>query len=248
MRMKVLAVSVVLAGCGPTPSEHADRNRSDAVAPVTASASVPELPAPNAPSGSPPTRSTQSCRDEIGPAAAGRLAAQCRAASPATRPPCNVANSCAMIRDEIERSCKLFADTDPLPADLCPTQGASVASTTPVSVVRSYYSAIAAHDYGRAYRLWRDEGRASGKSLADFTRGFADTADTSVDPGTPSDPEGAAGSTYVTLPVTVQATTRSGVRQRFQGSYVLRRADDVPGASAADRSWRIDSATLKPVG
>ncbi|SEN04836.1 hypothetical protein SAMN05192583_1872 [Sphingomonas gellani] len=247
MRMKVLAVSVVLAGCGPTPSNHADRNRSDAVAPVTANATVTELPAAKEASGSTPAQGTQSCRDEIGPAAAGRLAAQCRAASPATRPPCNVANSCSMIRDEIERSCKLFADTDPLPADLCPTQGAATA-TTPVSVVRAYYSAIAAHDYGRAYRLWRDEGRASGKSLADFTRGFADTADTSVDPGTPSDPEDAAGSTYVTLPVTVQATTRSGARQRFRGSYVLRRANDVPGASAVDRSWRIDSATLKPVG
>lgn len=59
------------------------------------------------------------CRDEIGPVAAKRLAAQCRDASPATHPPCNVANPCAMMREEIERSCKLFEASSPLPAELC---------------------------------------------------------------------------------------------------------------------------------
>lgn len=60
-----------------------------------------------------------SCRDEIGSAATKRLAAQCRDASPATHPPCNVANPCAMMREEIARSCQLFANSSPLPADLC---------------------------------------------------------------------------------------------------------------------------------
>lgn len=64
-------------------------------------------------------RGGDACRDEIGPVAAKRLAAQCRDASPATHPPCNVANSCAMMRDEIERSCRLFEASSPLPAELC---------------------------------------------------------------------------------------------------------------------------------
>ena len=116
---------------------------------------------------------------------------------------------------------------------------------TPVSLVRAYYAAIGAGDYARAYRLWRDDGKASGKSLAEFARGFADTAETMVDPGTPSAPEGAAGSVYVTLPVIVSATTRAGTHQTFKGHYVVRRANSVPGAFSRDRDWRIDSAALK---
>lgn len=62
---------------------------------------------------------TVACRDEIGPAAAKRLVAQCFDASPASHPPCNARNPCAMIRDEIARSCKLFEASSPLPSDLC---------------------------------------------------------------------------------------------------------------------------------
>ena len=65
------------------------------------------------------SRKPIACRDEIGAVAAKRLAARCRDASPATRPPCNVVNPCAMMREEIERSCKLFEASNPLPADLC---------------------------------------------------------------------------------------------------------------------------------
>ena len=64
-------------------------------------------------------REVVTCGDEIGPVAAKRLAAQCRDASPATHPPCNVANPCAMMREEIERSCRLFEASSPLPAELC---------------------------------------------------------------------------------------------------------------------------------
>ena len=66
-----------------------------------------------------PDRGAVACRDEIGPVAAKRLAAQCRDASPATHPPCNAVNPCAMMRDEIERSCRMFQASSPLPVDLC---------------------------------------------------------------------------------------------------------------------------------
>ena len=44
--------------------------------------------------------------------------------------------------------------------------------------------------------------------------------------------------------VTVTATTRSGEHQRFVGRYVVRRAV-VDGATPAQRSWHIDSATMR---
>lgn len=63
-----------------------------------------ETPAPIVPEAAPPG----SCRDEIGQEAAQVLADRCRQVSPATRPPCNVANPCAMIQAEIDRACALW--------------------------------------------------------------------------------------------------------------------------------------------
>jgi hypothetical protein len=52
--------------------------------------------------------SEQPCRDQIGEAAAAALAERCRMVSPATRPPCNAANPCDLIQNEIDRSCALW--------------------------------------------------------------------------------------------------------------------------------------------
>ncbi len=51
----------------------------------------------------------RSCSDEIGKQQAAVLVKQCLDISPATHPPCNAANACQMIRDEIDRGCKLAA-------------------------------------------------------------------------------------------------------------------------------------------
>ena len=52
------------------------------------------------------------CRADIGEAAASRLVERCIQVSPATHPPCNADNPCALIQGEIDRSCKLW-DKDP---------------------------------------------------------------------------------------------------------------------------------------
>ncbi len=62
----------------------------------------------------------EGCAGEIGVAEAEELVDQCIQVSPATRPPCNVANSCALIRDEIARGCGQLGDDAP---DDCPTGG-----------------------------------------------------------------------------------------------------------------------------
>ena len=54
------------------------------------------------------------CRADIGEAAAARLVERCIQVSPATHPPCNADNPCALIQGEIDRSCKLW-DKDPPP-------------------------------------------------------------------------------------------------------------------------------------
>jgi hypothetical protein len=50
-----------------------------------------------------------SCAQQMGQQRATLLAQQCRQVSPATHPPCNAANSCAMIIDEFERGCNMLA-------------------------------------------------------------------------------------------------------------------------------------------
>ena len=56
-----------------------------------------------------------SCAQTRGADEAARLVAQCTQVSPATHPPCNAANSCAMIEAEIRRGCG-FLDAAHQPA------------------------------------------------------------------------------------------------------------------------------------
>lgn len=117
--------------------------------------------------------------------------------------------------------------------------------TGPADVVRAYYEAIAAGDHAAAHAMWGDEGRASGLTLEEFRAGFARTDTVFVEPGPPGRVEGAAGSRYVELPVTVQARTIDGRRQCFRGRYVLRRSV-VDGATPAQRRWHLYAANIVP--
>lgn len=127
--------------------------------------------------------------------------------------------------------------------------GAAAPETGPsaaVGVVRDYYAAIDAGEYGRAWGLWAGDGTASGQTLDAFTAGFTETAGVRVEVGTPGRVEGAAGSRFIEVPVTVHARTKAGVRQRFEGTYTLRRSV-VDGATAAQRLWRIHDADIRSV-
>jgi hypothetical protein len=122
-------------------------------------------------------------------------------------------------------------------------RGQTIDADSAGSVIRRYYEAIDERRFGDAYALWSDDGRASGKSLADFAAGFAETAHVRVQTGSPSRIEPAAGSRYITIPVTITATATSGDAQRFTGTYNLRRSV-VDGASADQRAWRLLSANI----
>jgi len=110
-------------------------------------------------------------------------------------------------------------------------------------IIRQYYAAIDARAYRRAYEFWSGKGEASKKSFEQFRNGFAQTKSTSVEIGEPGDVEGAAGSRYITFPVTIHASTKDGKEQNFKGEYVLRRSV-VDGATEEQRAWRIYSAKI----
>lgn len=107
----------------------------------------------------------------------------------------------------------------------------------PVAALASYYSAINARDYRRAYSLWD----SPPSSFERFARGFADTDRVRllVEPST--NLEGAAGSVYAEIPAIVLATTRNGNERVFAGCYVMRRSN------VQDRGWHIYRGALSPV-
>jgi hypothetical protein len=54
-----------------------------------------------------------SCKETAGPQKAGRYVEECLVVSPATHPPCNAANECSLIQDEIRRGCLLLGRDAP---------------------------------------------------------------------------------------------------------------------------------------
>ncbi|WP_445638309.1 Lipoprotein [Nostoc sp. DSM 114161] len=140
----------------------------------------------------------------------------------------------------------LIAST-PAPSPASPTQNA--ADTKPleqqaVQVIREYYNAIARQDYKQAYSAWDGDGAASKQSFESFKQGFANTASVTVEVGEPGRLDGAAGSSYIEIPVTVTAVTINGTPQRFHGTYVLRRVNNVPGSTPEQQRWHIYSANI----
>lgn len=112
------------------------------------------------------------------------------------------------------------------------------------AVIRTYYAAINALDYPRAYALWSDGGRSSGQSPEQFAAGFSDTSTVMVDIGAPGPVDAGAGSRFIEIPVSLRAQQADGTFRRYEGRYVLRRAV-ADGASQAQRAWRIASADLR---
>ncbi|MBV9493309.1 MAG: hypothetical protein JOZ54_03625 [Acidobacteria bacterium] len=134
--------------------------------------------------------------------------------------------------------------TAPAPSTEAPPASAPADddTTAALGVVRDYYRAISSHDYATAYAMWGEPGPPN-QTPETFAAGFAHTRTVSVTPGQPSRIEGAAGSRYIDIPVTITATTDDGKTQRFEGTYTLRRSV-VDGASDAQRRWRFYKATI----
>jgi hypothetical protein len=246
-RALLFASCLAVAACGSSPSGGNGGETAGNAAPAANIAAAPAPVAANEPAapatGTAPAQSAAtpvSCATEIGAAAAASKVKACLAVSPATHPPCNAANSCAMIDDEIARSCALF-DGKGAPMPECTVAPKSAAAA--VAVVQRYYAALNAHDYGTAWQQWGDDGPPN-QPLAKFQAGFAHTSATRVTIGTLPPGEGAAGSIYQTVPVTIDATLDDGTHQRFVGTYAIRRVNDVDGASADQLRWHIGSAHL----
>jgi hypothetical protein len=92
---------------------------------------------------------------------------------------------------------------------------------TPEVVLQNYYDAINSGNYAKAYTYWDNLGRIGNQSFAQFRTGFTTTKSVTIQLG-PATASGAAGSTYVDIPTTVNATQTDGSVRNFRGTYTLR--------------------------
>jgi len=113
--------------------------------------------------------------------------------------------------------------------------------STPVAVIQSFYDAIDRQEYARAYSYYED-GQGVAK-FEDFQAGYADTASVSIAFGSPTS-EGAAGSTFYSLPVSIGAISTSGKPSYFAGCYTLRLANPAIQAAPPFQPMHIVSGHL----
>ena len=116
---------------------------------------------------------------------------------------------------------------------------------TPQDLVRAYYKAIDEGDLASAYSAWGQGGVASGKTFAQFKDELAQTKRAVMEIVGPTNEEGAAGSIYATVPVVVRVDLKDGTRHNYTGRYVVKRINDVPGATPEQLRWHIESADLR---
>ena len=136
-----------------------------------------------------------------------------------------------------------------LPDDRTPISEAPFTETSAqgaANVVQTYQGLLEAGRYGEAWRLWADDGRASGMSEADFAASFRRYREYHARVGAPGEIEGAAGSLYVEVPVQVYGRLGDGRPFNMLGPMTLRRVNDVPGSTPAQRRWHIAESGIRP--
>jgi hypothetical protein len=103
-------------------------------------------------------------------------------------------------------------------------------------VVQHYGALIERKHWLKAERLWSDiqSARAFAISLG------GQFPEVHLEIGQLGETEGAAGSIYTTVPVTFYGESKRGQPPRRKASIILRRVNDVPGSTEAQRRWHIE--------
>jgi hypothetical protein len=100
-------------------------------------------------------------------------------------------------------------------------------------VLQRYFAFVESGNSEEARKLWSE-----GAQKLDLSR----YKEVHANIGAPGDPEGAAGSIYVDIPVQLYGRTNEGREFNARGSMTLRRVNDVPGSTPEQREWHIYSS------
>jgi hypothetical protein len=107
-------------------------------------------------------------------------------------------------------------------------------------VVQHYGALIEQGRWTESWTLW-----SSADSAKAFDRNWRNDSGVHMEVGKPGDMEGAAGSSYVTVPVIFYGKAKAGESFRRAATVTLRRVNDVPGSTAAQRRWHIERTEWK---
>jgi hypothetical protein len=107
-------------------------------------------------------------------------------------------------------------------------------------VVQHYGALIEQHRMKEAAALW-----GSADSASDFAVQLRRYPEVHLEIGRPGEMEGAAGSSYVTVPVTFYGKDQNDAAFRRDADVILRRVNDVPGSTEAQRRWHIERIEWK---
>lgn len=108
-------------------------------------------------------------------------------------------------------------------------------------LVRSFVGLLDSRKFNEAYMLLGP----TAPPRSDFDRQFSRYSDLHLTIGAPGDREGAAGSTYLSVPLTVSGSL-DGKSSNRSATAILRRINDVPGSTEAQRHWHIERIDWKP--
>ena len=109
----------------------------------------------------------------------------------------------------------------------------------PERLLRFYTNALRVGDWADAARAWGLDAQMTPEKLA---KEFGGDAGPKIAVGK-GDMEGAAGSLYYEAPLVIDFADG---RPSRRGTIVLRRVNDVPGASAEQLTWRIERSSTLP--
>lgn len=107
-------------------------------------------------------------------------------------------------------------------------------------VVQHYGALIEQRSWTESWKLWSNSDSAKA-----FDRNWNNASEVHMEIGKPGDSEGAAGSIYITVPAIFYGTTKTGISFRRAADVILRRVNDVPGSTEAQRRWHIERIELK---
>jgi heat shock protein HslJ len=114
---------------------------------------------------------------------------------------------------------------------------------SPVALLASFYNAVNAKEYERAYRYWE----TPPGNFEDFARGYAETASVQLIVEPPTHISGAAGSLYSEVPTVLVSRHRDGSERIFVGCYVMRKSNLRPSDIPKEEVWRIYRGSMSPI-
>lgn len=111
-------------------------------------------------------------------------------------------------------------------------------------VVQHYGALVEQGRWKEAEALWGDPQNAR-KFASDLKPHIREIH---IEIGAPGEMEGAAGSIFVTVPIHFYGKDEKGVAFRKAADVIVRRVNDVPGSTEAQRRWHIDRVEGRDTG